>query len=332
MSQSDTEVSSTSTVKNLNSGSTLNVVFFRLNNIYESALVLDQLQFVYQASLSLVEGIEVPIVRRYSLSELGKVVAAIAKDPVFETGELLLDQKGIRRYVLRTIMATVLAEYAEPNMLGAGWNTLGSAAAFAAIDESAKKLFLDWAALFIDNASDVRPQSGAFSTYEEELEHATKTLNALVANGAKISEHRLSVPSDAVYADTVVGNSGALDDYSLRMREREVRMRDADIAFRYAEARRTAAGPSSLDSNFLLAVQDDISQQKYYLEVATPIPAGTWNLRQGSDSIARIRVNAPSRRLVAERLGTRQLDSGDATLWLLNSETDQSIKLARTKK
>ncbi|MDJ0583368.1 hypothetical protein [Crocosphaera sp.] len=111
----ETEDKTEATVKNINEGRALNLMFYRINNKFKGGLYLDNLEFEVIPSLESIDGSGVYEARRYSLSELSKVVNE------FQANHLpfdVEDKHKVTSQAIETINNLLHKEYQEPLKTG----------------------------------------------------------------------------------------------------------------------------------------------------------------------------------------------------------------------
>jgi hypothetical protein len=275
----NTSESSQSTIRNINQGSTLNVLFYKLNNIFRAGFFLDDLQLMYQPSVELIAGTNIFDSINYRLQDLPSLVRAACEDPALSTGEVLFDRASLQRRVLQVAMKTLLADYVQKTGADCG-GTQESADKKTGNDLLATGvgvLMLDpKIAKALDLMLEMSKTEDNEKARDEDCHRYLQVLANLALTNEPFEPHVLLVPSAAVYADSIVGMLPATERYSERMREVEVRLRSADVSDRLASAalKQSMASGGMITSSRQVSVAVDGNRMT--LQAVPPFEAGNW--------------------------------------------------------
>ena len=107
----ETEDRTEATIKNINEGRALNLLFYRINNRFEGGIYLDNLEFEVIPSTEVIAGSGVYESRRFTFSKLGKMLEQ------FDASHLPLkvkDKSQLTANVLNSIQSLLSDEYEKP--------------------------------------------------------------------------------------------------------------------------------------------------------------------------------------------------------------------------
>lgn len=227
-------------VKNINEGRTLNILFYRLYNIFTASLIVENLQLVVIPSTEVVHGSGVTVPRVYDFARLDQAFSA------FDFNQLGYE----------SVPAVGTAAY--KNLFVAYWsylidqfiNLLGKEYDISTGEESASVLHFAGA----PNALLAAIQAGKhprLTPASESIEDLYKSLRAALSdiiaeldeavqqaneNGeAKpLIQHDLRVASPGLYVDAMLGVSPATEPYAEEMRAQKVMSEAAEVARQFA--------------------------------------------------------------------------------------------------
>lgn len=316
-----------STVTNINQGATLNIFFYRTQNVFEGGLYLEQGRLLLQRSIEMVAGTGIRDYLSFSFAEIAEFIDALLRDPLFAKHVDLQQPWVARRVLLRATIQPLLAEYVDlaPStkafellneqerdrlMQRASRGQATVAMRFAEVLERAELDYLVNGNIVLDP----EPDDGApgRAIYLRELALCSSLLRKLELTNLPIDRHPLVAPSRAIYADACLGQQPATEPYSEWMRAAEVNTREANIAVLRARARsidRTIdhARGVQLAHPRILRIQPGVNDGDWIIELDAPLPGGSWQLVADSmpsvvlDSAAAGKTSVPVR-LPAEPL------------------------------
>lgn len=219
-----TESTSSSTsykVSNVNSGRTLNLMFYRLYNDFESGLWLDDFSVTVEAGPPLVQGLEFRQSRTFNKQNIEEFVQWLSQ---MQLGVAVRDDKveTLRYLVLLAIFKQASAEYDSLCWrLPASLKQAGTSAAGTAPD-----------------AAKIAERTDRKSKLADDLK--SKGLCAALLDSwiedRPIDRSRFSVDSGGFYTDAIVGALAATEPYAERMRTLEERAKSAEVALTLAKA------------------------------------------------------------------------------------------------
>ncbi len=261
----ETEDKTEATVKNINEGRALNLMFYRINNKFKGGLYLDNLEFEVIPSLESIDGSGVYEARRYSLSELSKVVNE------FQANHLPFDvvdkeeegkQKGnvkdrVTLQAIKTIDKLLHKEYQEP--LKTGKPVTPATPEIANGDEN-------------DIATQIKMGVKAIAEW---LRSVT------IDSQEPLEPQDLIITSPGLYLDTIVSANPSTEPYSEEMRRQEVRYRAAEVFAKQAEGLYQQALASRLSGsagNCLTRLWTDATNHEIRLSLKQPLFPGTWQI------------------------------------------------------
>lgn len=287
-----------STVTNINQGATLNIFFYRTQNVFEGGLYLEQGRLLLQRSIEMVAGTGVRDYLSFSLAEIGEFIESLLRDPLFAKHIDLQQPWLARRVLLRATIQPLLAEYVD---LSPGAKALSEltdsererlaqrasrgqatvAMCFAQTLERPEIEYLMQGSLALpdEEEADQSPES----MYLRELALCASLLRKLQMTNLPIDRHSLVAPSRAIYADACLGQQPATEPYSEWMRAVEVNTEEAQVDLLRARARNLDRGSGALDGTLLarpriLRVHQGGNDGQWTIELDSPLPSGRWQL------------------------------------------------------
>jgi hypothetical protein len=282
------------TIRNINQGRSLNLMFYRLCNTYSGGLFLDDLRFDVLPGIEMIAGSGVYESKSYHLGQLANVIDE------FRSAGLDWSEERRQTYtkvLYKTIDALLRAEYDR--------------AAGAPPDATGRVLLTGMAGtdIPVTSAGVVSLSSRSFGGATAATDRgATAGANVVLLQQAKDaaeagpppdpavplreitihSKHpmvpeQLIVAAPGFYLDAVVGALPSTEPYSEAMREQEVRMRQAEILLKASEAvynrAKAAAELRTSDGiNFVTGVLPNPAQKRLAVSVWNPLSAGEWTL------------------------------------------------------
>jgi hypothetical protein len=313
----------TATIRNINEGRTLNLMFYRLQNRFEGGIYLDELEFEIIPSVELVAGSGVYESVTLGLSDLPEVIRE------FRGTRLPFDLKDEAResYLQRVVDALnrlLIQEYEEPPARPRG--------ATAAGDSSAAVLTLGPA-----------PRTASADTVSAPLDRKVQALaqrlrNASINRRTPVHSEALVLNSAGLYLDTVVGAQPSTEPYSEAMRDQEVRMRAAEVAvkesdslYQRALATRVVEGKGLTRDNWITGVLADPDSNTLLLSLRKPLPAGPWDVVVDGSRKGRLEAGMAGRNRISHtwEQEARWLQSDDLMrrVWLTDPDKGDTITL-----
>lgn len=252
------------TIRNINQGRSLNLMFYRLYNKYRGGLFLDDLRFEVIPSVEVIAGSGVHESRSYSRKDLPHVIGEFSRDRLpFAVRNDYIDR------LLTAIAALLTNEYADTGFLAqaeAGKpHTVSAGEGAATSSVGLLKVF--------------QPAMRTLTDLGECLQLATiRTEEAMVPQD-------LLLAAPGLYLDAVVGTQPSTEPYSEAMRAQEVSMRQAEVfvklsegIYKQAMAARLTQLPAGKDANVLTGVLPDPTHTSLMLSMRIPLLRGDWAL------------------------------------------------------
>jgi hypothetical protein len=270
------------TIRNINEGRTLNLLFYRLYNRFTGGIYLDDLQFEVIPSVEAIAGSGVYEALTFGLGDLLQVIEE------FRTTRLPfdLDDRGRQDWlgrVLASLTTLLRDEYAErPQRTARGL-------AAAERDDGDRSVGLLRIALPHEPRmlATAPAQRGSDSEdLKRRVEELSKALRAATVDKRTADgPDDLILASGGLYLDTVVGAMPSTEPHSEAMRAVEVRMRAAEVAVKEADstyqraraARLRGAGAVDAD-NWLTGILPDVETRTLQLSLRLPLSAGDWEV------------------------------------------------------
>lgn len=322
--------STSSTIRNINDGRTLNLLFYNLDNVFLGGLFLENLRFVHFPSVEIVAGTGIREPRTYEFEQLPLLLKESTLDPGF-SGIFEDRMASLQIHILRRLSATIFEEY----------TTVGNTEAVddRTLDREIEKIrALDRSTGVLKLPLDVQPEElraalglgeadspivyddpvGLHEVLDHELHMILRLLGRLRIEPKAVEPHRISVPSGATYLDAVVGSGEATEQYSERMREHELAVREADAWHRRAEAQvleaRAASSRGLLDEEWTVAREPRIlkvsaTTEGALIELSGELPPGSWIASTGDEVLGPAeRQPGDQRRVVIRRAAASSAD------------------------
>lgn len=309
------------TLRNINQGRALNLLFYRLYNRFEGGLFLDSLRFEVMTGIEPISGSGVHEARSYSLEEFPKVVEALRMAGL---GSSLPEEEHARKLVA-SVSAVLDREYAVP---APPTRILALSVAPGPLESgtgdhwrpsvlhpegtmSVMKLRLpsrgvgiasdQFFAVGLTDASQPSQGGKAPEPKRTPVDFAQLTHDlrgATVLNDEPMAPQTLLVPAGGLYLDTVVGALPATEPYSERMRDEEVRMRQAEVFLKASKGflnqakasnrpgGKNGAAGNGQHPNWVTGLLPGSSQRSLLITLMDPLPAGAWSLQVAGETRA----------------------------------------------
>ncbi|KAA9385721.1 hypothetical protein [Neorhizobium galegae] len=196
-------------IKNINDGRSLNLLFYRLYNIYDVTLTLERMQFTLLSGKEIIAGSGVVVPEVFSVAELPAMLEKLNLDgfPVQPVVSAQTARDAFLKAVLNSIIST-LNEYQA-----------GEADSSETIE--IPKPFLPAVSISVD--SDIRH----FAQKLNELKYIPQPITPPGANAP--SNNSVVIGSPGLYLDARVGARPATEPYSEQMRGVELDRRMAEV-------------------------------------------------------------------------------------------------------
>ncbi|MGK7954962.1 MAG: hypothetical protein AB4063_06840, partial [Crocosphaera sp.] len=259
----ETEDKTEATVKNINEGRALNLMFYRINNKFKGGLYLDNLEFEVIPSLESIDGSGVYEARRYSLSELSKVVNE------FQANHLPFDVKdkdGVTSGAIDTIRYLLHKEYQEP---------LSRKLSEKETQELSKK----YKDTDKPSPSDADKKLDIIAAWVNAIAEWLRSIT--IDSQEPLEPQDLIITSPGLYLDTIVSANPSTEPYSEEMRRQEVRYRAAEVFAKQAEGLYQQALASRLSGsagNCLTRLWTDATNHEIRLSLKQPLFPGKWHV------------------------------------------------------
>ncbi|MFP4348812.1 MAG: hypothetical protein ACLFQY_11040 [Desulfococcaceae bacterium] len=297
--------SSVGQVVNINQGRTLNLLFYRLNNLFHGGVYLEDLHLVVIPGTEIIAGTGIQIPVTFRISELAEALdQLVAREPFVDY--FRIDPTAVRLHALKAVYETILYEYLDEASLAAlGIDEKDRKILPGVFDQSSGMLSFQGpqpAFEVEDEKGDAAPnESGRESIYEADLQKAGRVLLGLTTRNVPIEPHSIVVPSGALYLDALVGMRAATEPYSEEMRERELRLKSAEIeetqaraALDRARAETLGRGyaseefPMILRSPVIQKAVSDTDRKGLSLFLSGPLPRGRWRIYHASEPVGEL--------------------------------------------
>jgi hypothetical protein len=323
------------TIRNINQGRSLNLMFYRLYNKYHGGLFLEGLRFDVIPSVEVIAGSGVHESRSYSLEELPRLIAE------FKAAQLpftIKDEDTYTNRLVESIETLLTREYLAPP----GARRV-RAAARGTVPEPRQGV-TSVARLSFPRAGSLRVRLRAAHPNTDEkpenlskLEELSKLLReAYIHSDAPIAPQELLVAAPGLYLDAVVGAQPSTEPYSEQMRTQEVRMRAAEVfvkesegAYQWAMAMRLAQMRPTDGVNCLTGVLPGPDQKSLTLSLRIPLLPGDWRLQVDGKEKEKVETTDLGRHIIAFSWNEPQKWLDDANLLvrigLVNKESSDTI-------
>jgi len=311
----------TATIRNINQGRTLNLLFYRLNNKFQGGIYLDDLQFEVIPSMEIIAGSGVYESLRFTLDEMPEMLEQFKQTRL--PFDIVWDDAGKTSFlenVVGSLKSLLEAEYMKGGEQRAG---AGSKATRRFSEEypdtvtSIARVSLGPApAKPARRSSRSVAAAGTLSTGmdAELIDFVARLRHATIDRNTPILSDDLILASGGLYLDTVVGALASTEPYSEDMRAQEIRMRDAEVRKTLAEAEYQLALAASIqpagtvgaDQNRIIGVSADPAQKSLRLRLRDPLTKGQWELMLDDAPKATIKSNMTGQKDLVHRWGRPQ--------------------------
>lgn len=208
-------------IENVNPGASLNLAFYRLNNVSKLGLYLEGLEFVVLSGIETVASAGIVLPETFRLDQLQPMIKrlSLAAMPVKPVG----DAKAARRAHARQLLLDLIRTLGDYELVSSGEDLPTIRKDVEAYDPAADTDDLELTAL---------------------IERLQRFLTEAALGQTPLAGKTQEVVSGSAgfYLDTFVGVRPATEDYAVRAREAELDMRAAEVA----EIRARAAAQRSL--------------------------------------------------------------------------------------
>jgi hypothetical protein len=310
------------TIRNINEGRTLNLLFYRLFNKFAGGIYLDDLQFEVIPSVEIIAGSGVHEAVPFGFGDRLEVVEE------FRTTRLPFDlDDGARRdslgRVLTSLETLLREEYAERRGRTPGRSRAAGDGGMGERSAGVVRLPLpEEGAPRVAAAAGPNDLRRRVEALAEALRHAT------VDRRTSIEPDDLVLASGGLYLDTAVGALPSTEPYSEAMRAQEVKMRAAEVAVKEADslyqralaARLHRLGPVDSE-NWLTGILADLETNTLLLSLRLPLAPGEWQILVDGRSKGTIDPAMAGRR----RISHAWTDKQD---WLASEDLARRIQLA----
>jgi len=269
-----------SEIHNINQGRTLNLMFHRLYNRYNGGVYVEDLNFSLIPGVELIAGSGIYAETGYSLGGFDHMMKHLQKVKLpFEISDA--GRQELRRVVMLQICRLLNTEYALPEKSGSGES--------ASSEQSTSIEVLSFVPILHDIAKGLTNTGLTEKDMNETqavIDAVLKGCSTNIKSTQIIEQIELMVGSRGVYMDSQVGEMPATEHYSELMRDREIRMRDAEIfkeqssgQMQYAQARRITNIVGQSGDIWLTTVDYDLRNwTSVQIGLNTLIPPGDWQL------------------------------------------------------
>ncbi len=297
-------------IKNINEGRTLNLLFFRLYNLYTAGVFVDDLKLLVESGVEIVAGSGVTVPRLYDLPDLSSAFSSfdipILPFPIAEPVGTEAYARAFNAY-----WSYILDEFVK--LLGTEYQVdVGVQSGILDFDVTLKADFSARA-----NIAPARPRldfagdysnANLYAALQKEIKKLEAALTKTVAESSSGKEplipQELRVASPGLYLDTFMGVRPATEPYAEEMRAQQVRMRSAEAAKQQALANYynslAQVPPGGVPARRAMAraaVQSDRSISVDFFGIA---PAGNWQMEVDGQVVKQISVQDGQTNLLIE--------------------------------
>ncbi len=278
----------TSTIKNINEGRTLNLLFYRLYNRFESGLYLDDVEFLVTPSVEIIAGSGIHDSVSFDATEFDRLLDE------FGVSRLPLDMDEInelryKRFVVEefeNILAEEYGEQVKALTFGAIKDWLSElfprkSSNPAKVEENARK---EWEESLGEDAKTQNKQKLLEATrehFESRKKHMEERLKQIKLEGNCIGKQDLQIVARGLYIDAQVGAVPSTENYSERMREQMVALKKAEVALTRADASYRESLARQLGQNggnWIVGVMPCRESNSLILNLKFPLADGGWDL------------------------------------------------------
>jgi hypothetical protein len=280
------------TIRNINQGRTLNLLFFRLNNKFQGGIYLDDLQFEVIPSMEIIAGSGVYESLRFTLDEMPEMLEQFQQTRL--PFDIVSDDSGKTSF-LRKVVGSLKSLLEKEYMSGGEQRAESGRKAVRRFSEELPETATTVARVSLGPAPVKAARrsrksvavEGTLDTMDTELaDFVTRLRNATIDCNSAILSDDLILASSGLYLDTVVGALASTEPYSEEMRAQEIRMRDAEVRKTLAEAEHQLALAASMspggavgaDGNWIIGIFVESAQNSLRLRLRQPLTKGRWDL------------------------------------------------------
>ena len=251
---SENEEGYTSEVENINQGVTLNLLYYKLTNVYQAGLFLDDFSFQLTRPFELVQG----------------------------TGMFPVYYKDRRSF--RDLL-TDLTDFAEPYRLVGVDPDLLVNAILAEVRRILSTEYPKLPSVELPGVTDSDDSQRASETLgSKSLEELMATLQV---RDAAVDHFIMDAPSEAFYMDALMGSNPATEPYSEAMRLAKLRREQAETGLVQAKATALSlAGEFMTVSGYAFVATQEGDEMKLRFDPA--VPRGHWLVLHGDDPVGRL--------------------------------------------
>lgn len=294
----------TATLRNINDGRSLNLMFYRVYNRHDSGLFLDDLKLDVIPGVEVIAGSGVHESVTVPLPDLDRLVAELDVSQLpFQLGEA--DTHRYHQRVIESIESLLDTEYAssdrarQPANRSSGRESDDSPLSVGLLrlpprgDAQPSRMGTAEASEIEDlerRLKERKAEQKAILEAEIGFKKALLTMRDRFARKGILSEEprgeqSLLIASGGLYLDSLVGAQPSTEPYSEAMREQDVRMREAEVfaresdgIFQRAQASRLVSARHASDGNGLLGMMPSRDLTRLTLATRAPLGAGQWRL------------------------------------------------------
>jgi hypothetical protein len=279
-------------IRNINQGRSLNLMFYRLYNKYTGGLYLDGLHFEVIPSVELIAGSGVYQSKSYDLGQLPAVMAHLGPESL--PFDIPSDRQALYRdRIAEAVEKLLLSEYAKDGKTDRRNGTIDVPSL------SVERV------LFVppDRMRSAQRGAGEATEGDSRVDELADSLRKLsIDSKDPIYPQALLVTAPALYLDATVGARPGTEPYSEQMRAQEVRMRAAEVFVKQSEGVYKQAMAiqlatlNGLHQNRLTGVLPDPAKNTLRLAVKAPLAPGDWHVL--FDGNEKAKVDVPDGRLM----------------------------------
>lgn len=316
------------TIRNINQGRSLNLMFYRLYNKYKGGLYLEGLRFDVIPSVEVIAGSGVHESKSYSLEELPSMIAE------FKAAQLpfaIKDDEAYTNRLLERIETLLRTEYATDsgveaptlNALMAAPSDAPAESDVGAASVSVGRLtFLHYRAKAQTGRSEVgikpkklsaveqRAEGAGFSDTDSNLAEFSEMLRrTIIHSDEPIAPQELLVAAPGLYLDAVVGAQPSTEPYSERMREQTVALKMAEVALTQADAHYRESLTQHLlrdGGNWIIDVVPGEEHNALTFVLKSPLAAGKWDFVLDGEKLCEVPADQLGSYIVNLQWKTRQ--------------------------
>ncbi|MCE7997136.1 MAG: hypothetical protein HEP71_34570 [Roseivirga sp.] len=304
----------TSQVQNINDGVSLNLFFYRLDNIYEGGLHLEDLKLTYTRPQPLIKGTNLQDIRTFDFYEFESFLDMITNDSLLVLSNALNDMElqlkavEIRFTIVFKVFKKIFKEYfynvpdeafisypesLQPTDLINSSESIDAShvsSALTALTRTMEAQKEDYEKVR-DQLKEYQPDDTSWkNTYrtlfqklqdtQESIEQDTfRLLNGIEYNFVPVSgAHLFSIPSNGAYLDCVIGSSTGLETYSENMRNMELQRSKAEVRLLNAQTEQIKMNKVSTSFPVKGVSVSNVTASDNSLTVSfnKALPAGNW--------------------------------------------------------